>query len=186
MVTAPPESPVPAPRGTIGMRCLAATLTADATSFVLAGRTMASGSAPSMDASRSKMRRSLGESMTWSRPTMRRSSSITPAGSGMSGERCLAIRAAVESLEPARHRAGQPGRFDRLCADDQEAQPALALIVGWHAVHTLEDRLLDAAVGRHLDREPHRKAIVGDRVVGLVDLPVDRQLHRLCLCGCTK
>src|SRR5258705_13396675 len=165
MVTAPPERPVPAPRGTIGMRCFAATLTTDATSFVVAGRTIASGTAPSMEASRSKMRRSFGLSITWSRPTMRRSSSTTLVGRAMSGERGLAVGAAIERLESARHRARQAGGLDRLRAHDQKPQPALALLVARHVVVALENRLLDAAVGRDLDREPHRKAVVGDRVV---------------------
>ncbi len=83
MVTAPPDSPVPAPRSTTGMRCLAATLITAETSAVFAGRTTASGTAPSIDASRSKMRRSLLESMTCSRPTARRTSSRTAFSSGM-------------------------------------------------------------------------------------------------------
>ena len=83
IVTAPPESPVPAPRGTTGMRFFAATLITADTSEVVAGRTTASGIAPSMEASRSKMRRSLVESMTCSRPTARRSSSRTDVGSVM-------------------------------------------------------------------------------------------------------
>src|SRR5450759_5562660 len=145
IVTAPPESPVPAPRGTTGILCLAATLITPATCSVVEGRTTASGRAPSIEASRSKMRRSLAESMTDSRPTIRRSSSTTELGNGI---RRAAPRAgaALESFEPSRHGAGKAGRLDGLGADDEKVEPEPAFLVGGYAVRALEDRFLDAAV----------------------------------------
>src|SRR5690349_16307164 len=165
IVTAPPESPVPAPRGTTGTPCLAATLMTSATCRVLDASTTASGVAPSMDASRSKIRRSLRESITASRPATRRSSSATDSGSGM----------VLESLEPACQRAGYAWRLDSLSADDEQREPAPAFLVGGHAVGPLEDRFLDAAVRRELDRVPDRQAVGRHRVMRLVDFAVDGQ-----------
>src|SRR6266700_3087125 len=155
IVTAPPERPVPAPRGTTGIRFLAATLTTPATCSVDDGRTTASGTAPSIEPSRSKIR----------------SSARTESGT------------TLEDLETPGRRARKARGFRGHGADDQQVQPALAFLVGGHPVGALEDRLLDSRVRRHLDRVPHGKAVVGHGMMRLVDLPIDRQAHRLCLRG---
>src|SRR5437868_1023357 len=49
-------------------------------------------------------------------------------------------------------------------------------------VEALENRLLDSVVRRDLDREPDRKAVGGDCVMGFVHLAVDGQAERLRLC----
>src|SRR5712691_2075604 len=142
IVTAPPDRPVPAPRGTTGMLLRAATLITSATWSVLEASTTASGRAPSIEASRSKMRRSLAESTTASWPTMRRSSSATALGS------------TFEDLKAARHRAGKARRLIGVPVDDQHVEPGTAFFVRWHSVGALEDRLLDPVVRRDLDRVP--------------------------------
>ena len=181
MVTAPPESPVPAPRGTTGMWCLAATLITPATSSVVEARTTASGRAPSIEASRSKMRRSLAESITDSRPTIRRSSSTTECGRAIRPA-APRVRGCARTLRTyASSTPGMPGASTAVSADDEQVEPPAAFLVGRHAVHALEDRLLDAAVRRDLDRVPDRQAIRGDDMVGLVDATVHRQSHRLRL-----
>src|SRR5438046_8025326 len=115
-----------------------------------------------MEPSRSKMRRSFADSITDSRPTIRRSCSETDSGS------------TVEHLETTRGRAREGGRLGGLRADDQQFQPGPDLIVGGHAVVAFEYCFLDAGVGRDLDREPDRKSVRRRRVVRLVDLAVDR------------
>src|SRR5579864_7344831 len=96
---------------------------------------------------------------------------------GPSAERRLAVGVALEGFETARRRTGQARRLGRLSADDQKVKPAAALFIGRHAVAALEDRLLDSAVRRDLDRVPDREAVVGNEVVALVDAAVDRQPH---------
>src|SRR5437868_4308402 len=170
MVTAPPDRPVPAPRGTTGMRCLAAILITSETCCVFEASTTASGMAPSIEPSRSKMRRSFWDEITASRPTARRSSSAIDSGSGI-----------LKRLETTRHRARDAAGLARLRADDEDAEPAPAFFIGRCAIHALENDLLDAVVRRDLDREPDRKAVRGDRVMGLVYPAVDRQAERLRL-----
>ncbi len=69
---APPESPVPAPRGTIGTPSVAQSLTTDATWSVLVGKTTRSGAARwcVVSASRSYTRSSSGADTTPSVPTI--------------------------------------------------------------------------------------------------------------------
>ncbi len=59
----------------------------------------------------------------------------------------------------------------------------MAFLIARHAVGALEHGFLDAAVRRDLDRVPDGEAVSRDVVMGLVDAPVDRQLHRLRLSG---
>src|SRR5438067_6930662 len=171
MVTAPPESPVPAPRGTTGILCFAATFMTRATCSVVEARTTASGTAPSIDPSRSKMRRSFAESMTDSRPTIRRSSATTASGS------------TLEDLETTGRRAWKARSLCRPGADDGPVEPGTAFVVRRDAVLTLEHRLLDAAVGRDLDGVPDGEAVGSDGVMRLVDSAIDREPHRLRLRG---
>src|SRR5205823_1427690 len=171
IVTAPPDNPVPAPRGTTGMLCLAAIFITAETCSVVEARTTASGMAPSMEPSRSKMRRSLGETMTASSPATRRNSSATDLGS------------ILEDLETAGRRTRKAWRLRRGRADDEPVEPGTAFLVRGHAVGALEDRLLDAAVWRDLDRVPDREAVRGHGVVRLVDLAVDRKAKRFRLRG---
>src|SRR5689334_15059907 len=170
MVTAPPLSPVPAPRGTTGTLCLDAIFITSATCCVFDASTTASGLAPAMEPSRSKMRRSLAASITDSRPTARRSSSTTGLASGI-----------LERLETARHGPGEARRFGGPRTHDQEAEPLVDLVVGRHAVAPLEDRFLDAVVRRDLDRVPDRQAVRRHDMVRLVHLAIDGKAHRLRL-----
>lgn len=64
------------------------------------------------------------------------------------------FRAALECFEPPGQSARQPRRFHRLGAEDELVEPRPAFVVGGHAIRAFEDRLLDAAVRRHLDRVP--------------------------------
>src|SRR5437764_12437594 len=90
-----------------------------------------------------------------------------------SGDGSLQLRVSLERLEAARHRAWKARRLGGFGADDKEVEPWSAFLIRWHAVASLEDRLLDAAVRRDLDRVPDRKAVGGHRVMRLVDLPID-------------
>src|SRR2546423_7454143 len=171
MVTAPPDRPVPAPRGTTGMRCLAAILITSDTCCVLDASTTASGMAPSIEPSRSKLRSSWWDAIAASRPTAGRSSWATDSGRGI-----------LKRLETARHRAWDAAGLGRLKADDEQGEPAPAFFIGRRAVEALENGLLDSVVRRDLDREPDRKAVGGDCVMGLVHLAVDGQAERLRLC----
>ena len=88
---------------------------------------------------------------------------------------------ALERFESSRHRARQPGRFDRVRTDDELVEPLPAFVVAGHSIRALEDRFLDAAVRRDLDRVPDRKAVGRDGMVRLIDAPIDGQSHRLRL-----
>src|SRR4029077_17175370 len=74
-------------------------------------------------------------------------------------------------------------RLGRFGADDQKGEPAIALLVGRHAIGALEDCLLDPAVRRDLDRVPDRQPVLGLDVMALVDATVDGESHRSRLRG---
>src|SRR4051812_25509094 len=78
--TAPPLSPVPAPRGTTGRSYLRATLTAAATSWAELGKTTTCGWPFSIVPSYSKTMRSLASLITLRLPSAASSSSMAPRG----------------------------------------------------------------------------------------------------------
>src|SRR5438477_320160 len=94
------------------------------------------------------------------------------------GDRRLQLRVALEGLEATGHGAWKARRFIRIGANHQQPQPSAALLIRWHPVRALEHCLLDAAVGRDLDRVPDRQPVGRHRVMRLVDLSIDRQPER--------
>src|SRR5690242_8861427 len=98
-------------------------------------------------------------------------------------DRRLAVGAVLEGLEAPCHRARKAWRLVRRRAHDQQVEPPPALVVGGHAVFALEDRLLDPAVRRDLDRVPDREPVGRHDMVRLVDAAVDRESQRPGLGG---
>src|ERR1700687_398066 len=96
-----------------------------------------------------------------------------------SGSWCLEVGDAFKGFEASRRRPRQAWCLSGPSADDEEVEPSLALFVGGHGVHSLEDDFLDAAVRRDLDGVPDRQAVRGDLVMRFIDAPVHRQPHRL-------
>src|SRR5438874_2635163 len=127
-----------------------------------------------------RARRSAGRGAKRSRtPARRRGAAPRPLPRvWASGDRRLQVRVVFEGFEAARHRAGEARRFAPMGSDDQELDPAPAFLIGGHAVAALEDRLLDPAVRRDLDRVPDRQAVWCHRVMRFVDLAIDRQPQR--------
>src|SRR5438067_4050648 len=127
-----------------------------------------------------RARRSAGRGAKRSRtPARRRGAGPRPLRRvWVSGDRRLHVRVVFEGFEAARHRAGEARRFAPMGSDDQELDPAAAFLIGGHAVAALEDRLLDPAVRRDLDRVPDRQAVWCHRVMRFVDLAIDRQPQR--------
>src|SRR5712692_9583993 len=74
-------------------------------------------------------------------------------------------------------------RFRCVGPDDQKREPAVAFLIGRHAIRALEDRLLDPAVRRDLDRVPNRQPVLGHSVMALVNAAVDGEFHRALLRG---